>query len=150
MASTQNSAAAAAPSNVVRLPTAPRRQVQQRWNRWTREAARELRQQWPGEYIAPHVRKMLPLAARVAEMRLTPELRLALTIFDALDERAQAKVRIQTKLNALKGSAESEIADAALECCGMSIGDQHSLAAALKQLTGDPALITYSLPRGEG
>ena len=137
-------------SNVVRLPTAPRRQVQQRWNRWTREAARELRDQWPGEYIPPHVRKMLPLAARVAEMRLTPELRLALNIFEALDGGAQAKVRIQTKLSALKGSQESQIADAALECFGMCIGDQTSLAAALNHLTGDPALITYSIPRGEG
>jgi hypothetical protein len=75
-------------SNVVRLPTAARRQVQQKWNRWTRAAKQELREAcpWPAEYIAPGRRRALEDAKKIAGVDQTPALAIVLALVRTLDE----------------------------------------------------------------
>lgn len=84
---------ASAPSNVVRLPSAAPRQVQQRRNRFTRAVAAELRAQWPGEYIHPGIRAKLPDAAALLCVERTPELLLVVAMFETMSEEQRAQVR---------------------------------------------------------
>ena len=134
MATRREQGGAEAPPNVVRLPTAARRQVQQRRNRYTRAAAAELRAQWPGEYISPGIREKLPDAAALLCLERTPELLLAVAMLETMDEDRKAQVRAY--LEPLKHHNESARAASAL--IGLrTVGDQINLDAAAKLLRGE-------------
>lgn len=116
-------------SNVVRLPTAARRKVQQRYNKQYRAAAAEMRAQWPGRYIPPHVRAQLPDAAALLLMERTPELLLAIAMFEALDEGQRMQVRAQCEMLQHTGPAAR---GAAASIRRRTIGDSVSLDFAMK------------------
>ena len=118
-------------SNVVRLPTAARRKVQQRYNRHFREAAREMRKEWPGEYISPHVREKLPEAAALLQLERTPELLLVLAIFQALSPEQQQQVRADCEMMKYTGAA-ARAANAAIQI--RTIGESFDLHAAMERL----------------
>lgn len=86
-------------SNVVRLPTAARRQVQQRKNKDARAARVALREAcpWPGQYVAPWVREADRKAEAIRRIERTPGLLIALTVLQAIPEaqRAHAMLAIE-------------------------------------------------------
>ena len=94
-------------TNVVRLPTAAPRQVQQRWNAATRAARQALRDAcpWPGEYKYPIVRaREAEDAAKpsLAHIRRTPALVIAMAVFcTANEEHRRAALAYAELLDAL-------------------------------------------------
>lgn len=95
----------ASTSNVVRLPTAARRKVQQRYNKHFRANVPEMRAQWPGKYIHPGVRAKLPDAAALLLMERTPELLLAMAMFQALTEEQRQSGRNDCEILKYTGPA---------------------------------------------
>lgn len=91
---------------VVRLPTAARRKVQQRWNKGTRALAKPMREQWPGKYRRPGQ----PEEIETVPLVQTPELAFALAIFGALpvDRQEEAKSLLrQMKERSRSGEAQA-------------------------------------------
>jgi len=121
-------------SNVVRLPSAARRKVEQRWNKHTRPVAFEMRRQWPGKYINHTIREKLPDAAALLLIDRSPELLLSIAIFEALDEERRSQVRAYLEM--LKHTGDSARGAAAIVQL-RTIGDQVSLDAAMKLLRGE-------------
>lgn len=72
---------------IVKLPTAARRQVPQRWNKHTRAAAMNLRSDHAGRfpYMRPEEREVAHLADYMEANPLTPERRILLALIQALD-----------------------------------------------------------------
>lgn len=121
-----NEGGASAPSNVVRLPTAVRRQVRQFHNAGSRAARRELPRFPADRFINPHVRAKRAEAQLIAGMERTPALALALSMFFALADRDRllASARL-----AMIGGPEAAQAMALIQ--QRTIGDQCSLDRAL-------------------
>ncbi len=111
--------------------TAAPRQVQQRRNRFTRAVAAELRAQWPGEYIHPGIRAKLPDAAALLCVERTPELLLAVAMFETMSEERRAQVRAY--LEPLK-NYNAAARGAAILVEPRTIGDQVNLDAAMQLL----------------
>lgn len=93
-------------TNVVRLPTAARRQVKQQWNDSTRAARQALREAcpWPGEYKLPADRaREAKESAKpsIAHIPLTPALIIASAMYGMADEKLQQTVGAVIKLAAL-------------------------------------------------
>ena len=77
-----------ATTNVVRLPTAAPRRVQQRYNRHLRDY--RAANPWPGEYIEPSRREA---DRRFQGISRTPELLIVLALLKALPPEAQLKAK---------------------------------------------------------
>ncbi|KRA80307.1 hypothetical protein [Altererythrobacter sp. Root672] len=120
-----------AATNVVRLPTAARRKVQQRYNKHFRAIVPEMRAQWPGEYIDPGVRAKMPDAAALLLVERSPELLLAIAMFETLTEEQRTSVRNRCEM--LKYTGASARGAAALIQI-RTIGDSVNLDAAMKLL----------------
>ena len=125
----QQDEGASAPSNVVRLPTAQPRKVQQNFKR-TR-AAREELTRFPGDYIHPHVRDQAERAKLVRSLVRTPELALAQALFSAMDDQHQRQALIRLHVMALSSEA-AKMALALVE--PLTIGDRCALDAAFNLL----------------
>lgn len=120
-------------TNVIRLPTAARRKVQQGCNRWTRAAREELReaQPWPGEYLPPGQRKAMPLAEILLHVEHSPELSLALAIAAELDEDTRLRVIGRIAKN---GSPFAREAIALVRAETATIGEKWDLLAAMERV----------------
>lgn len=83
-------------SAVVKLPTAARRQVPQRWNKHTRAATMELRSDHAGRfpYMRPEEREVAHLADFMQDNPLTPERRILLALIQALDLNHDARLKL--------------------------------------------------------
>jgi hypothetical protein len=126
-------AAIAASPNVVRLPTAAPRQVINWRFAEQRRASIASRKDSPfrHRYIDPHVRAKLPDAAALLEVERTPELLLALAIFQALAPEQQAQVRADCEIMKHTGIAAR---GAATMVQVRTYGDSASLDAAISLL----------------
>lgn len=124
-------------TNVVRLPGAARRKVQQRYNKHFRQVVPAMRAEWTGEYISPEVRRKLPDAAAMLLLERTPELLLCLAIFESLTPDQQMRVRESCESMKFTGAAART---AAVAIQTRTIGDSVTLAAAMKVLSarGEP------------
>ena len=135
MATRQNRVRASAlpepATNVVRLPTAPRRQVQQNYNR-AKFAARKLLPQFTGEHICPGRRRALKDAAIIQDVGPSAALSLALGLFFALDTEGQQRAR-----EALVKAGDPRYFPAfAILLHRHTIGEQLDLQWALDRLAG--------------
>lgn len=123
-------------TNVVRLPTAARRQVKQHMNAAARAARKVLREEtpWPGEYIHFGEREALKLAAVVATVRPSVELELLRGICAALDDVARAKVVQNLAPGVAVGRQTAEQALAVLRTTRMTVGETVDFHAAWRRL----------------
>ncbi len=131
--------AATVGQKVVRLPTASRRKVEQRWNRDTREVAFALRDQWPGQYIPGHVREKLEQAKLIDTVEASPALALAMALFQSLPEAERRRVMMVIECGAAFERPCFAQVSALLRRDGMTIGDLCSLDAALRIIRGEDA-----------
>lgn len=129
-------ATAASITNVVQLPTAARRQVQQRWNKQTRHIAGELRKEWPGEYLPPCIRAKLPDAELLLDNRLTPEQVAVMAIFETMEPEAKLRALNHLRLCAMAIAGTASATALAL-LRPRSFGDQVNLDAAMNHLRGE-------------
>ena len=123
-------------TNVLRLPTAASRKVQQPCNRWGRAARKELREAtpWPGEYIHHQRRAAMRKAEILISIERTPALVLALAIFAELDQDTRLRVIGQMA----KGGASGEVCQAIelTSTVGTTFGEQWDLMWAMDRLRG--------------
>lgn len=126
-------AALAASPNVVRLPTASSRMVDNYRFKEQREAGRRAKNASPFKtrYIDPQVRAKLPDAAALLLVERTPELLLLLAIFESLSMAQQLQIRAQCDLFKHTGAAGR---GAAMLVETRTIADSVTLDAALKVL----------------
>lgn len=98
MATANSKQRAAAPTNIVRLPTAAPRRVKQSWNRANREAAFQLREEtaWPIRLKEPWTMEAEKVALAIVDAERTPALRIAVAILEAMD--TAQRVAIVAKL----------------------------------------------------
>ena len=124
------------PSNVVILPTAAARQVQQPWNKQTRDQKRSLQDAnpWPGEYFRPGEREAIQKAKLVRSVRQTPALRIVFAVLEAMDLETRQKVVARLAIDARHGSVESLQALAISECACLSGGEQLDMCFAFEWL----------------
>ncbi len=124
---------------VVKLPTAARRKVQQRWNKQTR-AARTALPQFPGEFIFPGERRMMPIAETFVRLRtgVTLETELLTAICWALDDDARAKA-VGALATGAAGDRQTALdAMHILSATGpMTVREQVSFTNAIDRLVGN-------------
>ena len=130
MANSTNGRGASAPSNVVRLPTAARRQVRQFYNRDAKAARKEL-PRFPDRFIFPGVRAARRKAELIRKATKTPELALALALFEAMDEATKLRVLANIQIMAI-ASEPAEVAEALIE--RRTIGEQANIKAAARYI----------------
>lgn len=108
------------------LPTAARRQVQQQWNRDTRDERARLRREnpWPGEHLHPHHRAAIKHARTSQSVQRTPGLLLAMALAITADGEARAKVENLLAASAAAGCTASQGALAMLRIHPRTIGEQ--------------------------
>lgn len=127
------------PENVVILPTAPDRQVQQNYNRASRAAKLALReaQPWPREFIDPRRRECLKRAEVINSVKQTPELRILYALLAALDIETRKNVITTLAVQSLSGSTEAKQALEITRCTNSTIGDSFDMDWAFKRLAED-------------
>lgn len=132
-------AAAAHNTNVVRLPTAARRKVQQPCNAAGRAARKALKEAcpWPGEYIYPTERAAMKTAEVLLEMHATPELKLLTALCAALDEAQRTKVLEVLAPRVVVGRRTAQQALAVLRTTNMTVGESLDLSNAMRRLGGN-------------
>ena len=83
-------------ASIVKLPTAARRQVTQRWNKHSRTAAMELRENHAGRfpYMRPEERKVAHLADFMEANPLTADRRVLFALIKALNLNDDAKLKL--------------------------------------------------------
>lgn len=130
-------ATAAQSTNVVRLPTAPKRKVQQNYNRATRAAKANL-PKFPSEYVFPGIRAAMSTAETLIEMRqaLTPEMELLTAICAALDDTARIKVAEVLAPGVVIGRKTAVQAFAVLRSTRMTVSESLDLDNAMRRIGG--------------
>jgi hypothetical protein len=131
----QAMAGVASTTNVVRLPTAAPRKVSQHHNRNTRALKLSL-PQFPGKYISPGVRAMLPVASALEDLRHTPELELLIAMCTALGDDARFRIEVFLREQILVGNRAASQALAGLRKAHMSIRESYDLWNAMDHLEG--------------
>lgn len=133
-------AALATSPNVVRLPTAAPRMVDNHRFAAQRRAGGKARKESPfaDRYISPCVRAKLPDAAALLLLDRTPELLLSIALFEALSEDQKRQVRSQCEM--LKFTGPSARAAAAVIQV-RTIADSVALDAALTLLRQNPEAV---------
>ena len=128
-----------ASENVVVLPTAATRQVQQPYNKAGRAARLALRAQQAETfpYKAHGVRQAEKRAAIIAKVEQTPAMILVHAVLSALDEPAKLKV-IRTLAERAAGSEAQRQAYEVANTMTLNFGQQWDLMNALDALRGDP------------
>lgn len=128
--------AATVGQKVVRLPSAAGRKVQQRWNKKTRPVAMALREQWPGRYIYPTIRRQMKTAELIDSVSATPALHLSLTILSVLSDEQRALVTALLAVGAeVRGGTFAQAY--ALIPKRMTVGEEVDLDAALRIIRGE-------------
>lgn len=132
-------------TNVVRLPTAAKRKVRQRWNGVTRGERKRL-PQFTGEYILPCVRAAIPMAKALREVRksATAEMELLAAICLTLDDEARARVARMLTIGADEGQRSSIQALAVLRASKMTYGEVTDLRNAFRILDSEAPPIHHS------
>ncbi|BBC74403.1 conserved hypothetical protein [Altererythrobacter sp. B11] len=131
-------AEAALNTNVVRLPTAARRKVQQPCNAAARAARKAFREAcpWPGEYLFPNERAAMKTAEVMRDMTATPELELLTAICSVLSEEQRAKVSESLAVRAIgRGTAQQALA--VFRTTSMTVGERIDLSNAMRRLGGN-------------
>ena len=128
------------PENVVILPTAAQRQVQQRWNKETRAAKRALQEAhpWPGEHLFPGQREAIRRAKVIRSVERSAALRIAVAALGALDDASRAKAMSWLAVESLSGTTEAKQALEIARCAAMTVGEHYDLDFALKWLAERP------------
>ena len=89
---------------VVRLPTAPRRQVKQQCNKQSRAARADLRAEtpWTGEYVFPSIRDAMRRLQALRDMPPRAAVNLARSVIepDKIDDRRRVLGLIQSGVDA--------------------------------------------------
>ncbi len=129
--------AALASPNVVALPTAAPRQVQQQYNRASRAARGALREAcpWPGQYHHPQQREAMRKADIIRQMPVTPELLLVSMLLQTVPEDAFLKIVERLAPSVAAGDQLSVQALTVLQCSRMTIGEQFDFLRAQQQLS---------------
>jgi hypothetical protein len=125
-------------TNVIRLPTAAKRQVPQKRNRWTRaERCRLREEQGIGrfQYSPPYEREAVRKAEAIRSVSRTPELAILLAMLGVMDSCQRA--RIMDTLNRMveKGGPGYEAASIAADlvsCTILTFAEKMDLERALK------------------
>lgn len=119
--------------NVVPLPTAAPRMVDNHRFAAQRKAGRQAKDASPfkARYIDPQVRAKMPDAAALLMVERSPELLLAIAIFEALDEPQKRQVRGQCQLLKTTGAAAR---GAAVMTEVRTIGESLALDAAMAKV----------------
>lgn len=122
------------PANVEILPSATARQVQQKWNKQSQAASREMKKRHASrfEYEHPGTRRARKHAAIIHETKATPGLLLAMAILETLDREQRFTV-----LGKLAARGRFDANDQAIAYARMSVlnlGEQFDLMNALDQL----------------
>jgi len=125
-----------ATSNVVRLPTAPKRKVQQNHNRAAR-AEREKLPRHPAERLFPGQREALKLAAELGKVDQTPGLMLALMMFQAQPLEVRGAVAPQIAAAAAQGHGYAREIATALRLTTLNFGQQCDFEWACRRLRGE-------------
>jgi hypothetical protein len=133
MANRLTKAILASSPNVVPLPSAARRQVNNSRFSEQRKASSQARKasRFKERYIQPFVRAELPDAAALLLVEHTPELLLSIAMFEALTEEQRKQVRDQCEMLKFTGPAAR---GAAVLTQVRTIGDSTALDAAMKLL----------------
>jgi hypothetical protein len=123
-------------ANVVRLPTAARRKVQQHMNAGARAARKVLREEtpWPGEFIFAGEREAMKTAELLADLNPSAELQLLTAICAALDDTARAKVIETLAPGAAAGRRAAKQALAILRTTRMTYGEMNDFDNAWRRL----------------
>ncbi|MCA1653669.1 MAG: hypothetical protein ABR588_05920 [Sphingomicrobium sp.] len=128
---------ASAPSNVVRLPTAARRQVKQACNKAGRAARAALRaeQPWPGEYLFPGIRDAMRRLRGLRSMPSSAAVNLARSVVDpeTINERPRVLGLIRCGVDAGDPFAR-EVHRLLRELTGTTYGDHNDFKNALTRL----------------
>lgn len=127
---------ALASPNVVVLPTAAPRQVQQNYNRAARAARAALREEapWPGEYQHHRQREAMRRAEIIQETARTPEMLLVSMLLQTIDDDARRKIAEGLAPSVVVGDRTALQAFAILQCSRMTVGEQLDLQRAQQQL----------------
>lgn len=123
-------------TNVVRLPTAARRQVKQVNNAAGRAARKALREEnpWPGEFLYPAQRQAMKTAQTLIDLQPTVELELLSAICAALGDDQRAKVIEALGPGVVAGRKAAEKALAVVQSTKMTVGDSIYLSNAMRSL----------------
>lgn len=141
-----NHKGAAAPSNVVRLPTAARRKVQQFQNRDTRAARKALRDAapWPGSYEHGPMRAQRMEAERMAAILMgiepTPAMLIVHALLAVLTDEQRHRVAEQLAGGVIAGRKAHIEALTLVQAARMNVGQQHDLYRAVDKLRGEENL----------
>jgi hypothetical protein len=129
-------ASSATTSNVVRLPTAARRKVQQPMNAAGRAARKAFRDEapWPGKLIFPGQRQAMKLAEAIADLEPSAELELLIAVCSALDDATRLRVIELLAPRAVLGRKTAEQALAILRTTRMTVGEAVDFDNAWRQL----------------
>lgn len=134
---------ASAPTNVVRLPTAARRQVKQFHNKGTRAARKALREAhpWPGSYEHGPARAQRMEAERKAAILMginqTPAMLLVHALLALLTDEQRGKIAEQLAGGAMAGRQAYLEALALIQTARMTVGEQCDLYRAIDKLRGE-------------
>lgn len=122
---------------VVRLPTAPRRQVKQQCNKHSRAARAALRAEtpWPGEYVFPSIRDAMRRLQALRDMPPSAAVNLARSVIDPdkIDDRRRVLGLIQSGVDAGEPFAV-EVLRLITEITGTTYGDHNDFAQALTRI----------------
>lgn len=124
---------------VVRLPTAAKRQVQNARYSAQRAAAIARRQEWPGEYIHHGQREARKHAAELLAIEPSPALLIAAAIYAALDTTQRVAVMGKLAPDIVRGVPEAKQAFAVLRAMTLNIGQQLDLDRALRRMREEQA-----------
>lgn len=129
-------AALAAP-NVVVLPTAAPRQVDNLRYAGQRRAARAARQAepWPGEKLFPGQREAIRKAEVLRNIQQTPALLIVTALMGAMDDDTRRRVIEALAPGVAVGRDVSVQAVAAVQASRLTIGEQLDLDFAFRRLT---------------
>lgn len=123
-------------TNVVRLPAAARRKVQQPMNKVGRAARNALRAEtpWPGEYIFPSIRQAMKQAELIADLQPSAELELLTALCAVLDDAARLKVVEALAPGVVTDRKTAKQALAILRTTRMTVGEAHDFDIAWRRL----------------
>ncbi|WP_419825152.1 hypothetical protein [Sphingomonas sp.] len=132
-------APARTPTNIVRLPTAARRKVDNARFAEQRRSAIAARQsgEWPGKYLHPHDRRMDEQAKLLLSIEDTVATRLLQAILAALDDGARQKVAAALAPAVIGERPAALQAFALFKTSKPTVGEAHYLGLALDRLRAE-------------
>ena len=135
MATANRKEGASAPSNIVRLPTAARRKVQQGQLKADRLARDRFREDhpWPGDFRFGAVREAEKVALAISDVERTPGLRIAVAILQSIDAAQRGAVIAKLSETAGFGGDANAAFHIARLTGPISLGESLDIARALER-----------------